>query len=208
VRVLRSLQLVGVVVVVALAAVSTAAAGRVPPPPTVTCPNDVYSQPFMPFGDSALYSVVPGGSFEPRTGGWSLGGSAKIVSGNESYFVNSAKDRYSLQLGAGASATSPVFCTALTYPTMRFFLTNGGSTSATLHVDVLYKDPTGASRSLTIARLTAGAAWTPSPTILLLANAQAAASPDGTTPLQLRFTADPGSSFRIDDVYVDPMKQR
>src|SRR5687767_14370828 len=45
------------------------------------CDPDV-NQYFKRWGDSALYRLVPGGSFE-GTHGWRLANGAKVVSGNE-----------------------------------------------------------------------------------------------------------------------------
>lgn len=64
-------------------------------------------RPFKRFGDPARYVLVPDGGFERRARGWSLAGGARVVAGNEPYHVGSRRDRRSLRLPAGASATSP-----------------------------------------------------------------------------------------------------
>ena len=67
--------------------------------------------PFSAWGDSASYGLVPGGSFEGSSG-WALV-SATAVVGNESFYVTSKKDTTSLNIKAGGSATTPLFCGTL-----------------------------------------------------------------------------------------------
>src|SRR5579884_1980918 len=74
-----------------------------------TCGSQPESQPFAGFGDTNLYTPVPGGSFEVGTPSWALWNGAQVVSGNESY--NVAGGSRSLRLPAGSSATSPALCT-------------------------------------------------------------------------------------------------
>src|SRR5919109_5653762 len=81
---LRRLVL-GVAVLLALCAATArpAEAGLLP-----TCDVPV-SQPFKQWGDEARYALVPGGSFEPGSAPWTLSGGAKVVDGNESFYVRS-----------------------------------------------------------------------------------------------------------------------
>lgn len=194
-----------------LSAAAVAGAGQAKaPPPSSTCPaQPPLSQPFLPFGDSASYFLVPGGSMESaRMSGWTLGGGVASVPGNETFYVNSARDKRSLAVPVASSATSPQVCVALTDPVMRFFAQNTGAASSTLRVEVLYNNAAGQASSLVIARLAGGAHWATAP-IRILANAQAAANPDGTTKVAFKFTAEgSGGNWKIDDVYVDPRKGR
>jgi hypothetical protein len=146
--------------------------------------------------------LAPSGSLE-STSGWSLAGGAKLASGNEPWKVTSATDAWSLQLPSGSSATSPPLCITLFHPTLRFFATNTGAATTTLRVEAI-TDVMGVNAATRIGTLSAGS-WQPTPALLLLSNL---VSPV-TGTVQFRFTPVGSSSgWRIDDVYVDPYKQR
>lgn len=171
-----------------------------------TCAEQVYEQPFLPWLDPANYVLSPGGSFEGSLGGWTLAG-ARVVSGNEPYFVSSSADRLSLALPAGSSATSRPLCVSLLHPTLRFFVKSGGSLLSSLGVEVLFEDVFGAVRAAPIARVLAiGSRWQTTLPIPFLLNVTAPLSLDGSTiAVAFRFTAK-GGPWTIDDVYVDPYK--
>ncbi|MGH3130843.1 MAG: hypothetical protein ACRDNX_08505 [Gaiellaceae bacterium] len=178
----------------------------------VACP-DPTSKPFLPWNDGANYAYVPNGGFESGASGWALAGGARVVAGNESFFVHGAGERYSLSLPAGSSATSPPMCVSLFSSKMRFFAANAGSGSSRLRVQVIYNGGVGGLLSLVTKTLglsdfgyvSAGAAWQPSESIGMLS---------GTLPLltqsvQFRFTpADRSGSWLVDDVYLDPLMHR
>src|SRR5687767_13195318 len=54
------------------------------------------SKVFAPWGDYANYALVPGGSFEAGTPTWAMSGGAKVVAGNEPFYVSSRSDSKSL----------------------------------------------------------------------------------------------------------------
>jgi hypothetical protein len=145
--------------------------------------------------------------------GWTVSGSAKVVSGNESFDVHSAGDRYSLSLPAGSSVTSPPMCISLLNSKMRFFNRNAGDPGARLKVQVLYNGGVGGLLS-TVTKLlgvsdvgyvTAGDAWQPSTPIAMLSGTL----PLLTSSVQFRFTPmDSSGAWQIDDVYLDPVMHR
>jgi hypothetical protein len=162
-----------------------------------TCDTSV-SQPFKPWGDSHYYVLVPGGSFEQGTAGWKLSGGAKVVSGNEPFYVHSSADKYSLYLPAGATVTTPPMCFAAGDWHVRFFSTG----SATIRVKVTVKSLLGLLTVLDGGSVSSSGVWRPSPEVgLLLTNVTGILSTDS---ISLRFTA--GSAVRIDDIYLDPFK--
>lgn len=166
------------------------------------------THPFLPWVDPAAYVLMPKGSVE-STSGWTLKGGAKLVSGNEPYYVNSANDKMSLALPPGSSATTAPMCIGLLDPTMRFFARNTGSPLSTLKVDVLYTTKSGRQRSLTVLPHVATSAWLPTLPVPFLANVTNVLSLDGlTTDVAFRFTPQDGllgkGNWRIDDLYVDP----
>lgn len=192
---LRFLGLTAVLVLAAAAAGTSASAG-------LTCPGQTYVQPFVPWLDPANYVLVKNGSLESSSG-WTLANGAKLVSGNEPWKVNTSTDSRSLVLPSGSSATSPPLCITLLHPTLRFFATNSGSSTAVLKVEAV-TSVAGLKATMPIGLLTAGS-WQPTPPLPFLTNLLAPV----TGTVQFRFTpVGSGSGFRIDDVYVDPYKMR
>lgn len=200
----------------ALAAAAFVAAGVKATPANaalgVACPYPT-EQIFKYWGDWANYAFVPNGGFEGGTAGWKVSGSAGVVGGNETFFVNDTSDRYSLALAPGASVTSPPMCISLLNSKMRFFVTNSGDPSARLKVQVLYNGGVGSLLSLVtkllgisdVGYVTAGENWQPSEQVGMLSGAL----PLLTSSVQFRFTSvDAGGAFKIDDVYLDPLAHR
>jgi hypothetical protein len=160
------------------------------------------SQPFAQFGDSRNYTFGANGGLEAGSNGWSLGG-GDIVAGNESYFVHSSSDRYSLSLTSGDSALSPKLCMGTTSTVTRFFVrsNNGGR----VRVQVVLKNLLGGVLGvLQISDLSPGASWSPGPPIL---NLDSLLGLLGVSSIQLKFTTLSGS-VQVDDIYVDPWASR
>lgn len=169
-----------------------------------SCSSEPLSQPFLPWGDPASYTLSPGGSFENTMRGWTLTGGAAVTSGNETFYVGGSNDSKSLALPAGSSATSASVCVGIQNPTVRFFARNGGSATSTLQVNVLFEDSLGNVQSAPLATLTAGAAWQPTSQIPIVANLLPL-MPDNTTAVAFTFTPQgSGGDWHIDDLYVDP----
>lgn len=163
-----------------------------------TCDTNI-SQPFMPWGDRAYYVLTPGGSFEPGGPSWTLDGGARIVRGNESFYVRSRSDRYSLYMPSGSSVITPPMCFAVGDWKMRFFATGGGK----VRVQVRVKSLLGVLSVLDGGTFTSGSTWRPSPEIgLLVTNLGGVLATDSVS---FRLIARDGA-VRIDDVYLDPWK--
>lgn len=203
----RSRALSAAVVVVMLAAGTAVSAGSADSGPgsggDSGC-NPGYSKPFAPWGDEGKYVLMPNGALE-SSGGWDLRDGARLVSGNESYYVNSKEDSRSLLLPSGSSATSPTLCTELFQPKLRLFAMNAGSSRAGLRIEVTTV-VAGVRRTGLLGTLSAAGGWQPTAPLPFLQELEA--STIGT--VSFRFTAvNAGSGFRIDDVYVDyPFKGR
>jgi hypothetical protein len=175
------------------------------------CGERVLERPFLRFLDPLAYSLVPGGTFEGDGPAWTLTGGAKIVDGNESFKVHGASDSKSLSLPAGSSATSPPVCIHLLDPTVRFFAVNNGSLLSLMRVEVLYNDASGRQRTLLAGVAPGTGVWLPTLPYLFLQNVLQVLSLDGlTTNVRFRFTPTNlllgSGKWRIDDVYVDPLK--
>ena len=170
--------------------------------PTATgCAQEVYEQPFVPWADRATYVLAPDGGFEAGASGWELNGAA-VNAGNEPFSVHDTGDSAALALADGDSATSPVICVGIDYPTLRLFARNTGASGGALRVDVLFADALGLTHSLTVGRVTGHDDWAPTAVMPVVANLLALL-PGARTPIAVRFTAE-GGSWLVDDVYVDP----
>jgi hypothetical protein len=190
-----------VLIVSAMASTAPAAAALIN---SGTCPATTLNHPFAAWGDSNAYELVPGGSFEGSTAGWSLTGGATKTTGSEPYGVTGQVGRSSLLLPAGASAQSPPVCVDASDPTFRFFVRNNSLLSS-VAVQVVYPTLLGP-----VALPLGAAALSPTwrPTLPMLTGSLAGALLNGgTTQLSLRFTALLGAS-QIDDVFVDPRGTR
>jgi hypothetical protein len=199
------LRLVLVVAVAVLAAAATPAKSA--KAGLLTCMDKV-EYPFAQWGDSSKYTLAPNGSLELGATGWSLAGGARVVAQNNS--LRSGK--YSLSLPAGASATSPAACVKLADPASRFFLRNAGVSTGKLKVEVQYRTLLGLLPvTATLGYVTAGGTWQPSPKYgHLLANilGTLGLNKNLSASLRFKFTAvGSGSSFQVDDLFVDPLLQ-
>jgi hypothetical protein len=158
------------------------------------------SQPFARWGDSNNYVLVPGGSFEDGASGWKLGGGAKVVRGNETFYVHGAGDRYSLYLPSGSSATSPPMCFAPGDWHFRLFATDSGS----VRVKVVVRSLLGVVSLLDGGTVKAGSTWRPSPDVqLTLTNVCGVLATDSVS---IRLLPAGDSDLRVDDVYLDPWR--
>lgn len=197
-------RLVFVVAVVALALVAIGAPAASASGSLLGLNNDCgqTSQPFAQFGDSRNYTFGANGGLEAGSNGWSLGG-GDIVAGNESYFVHSSSDRYSLALGLGDSALSPKLCMGTTSTVTRFFARS--SDGGRVRVQVVLKNLLGQVLGIVqISDLSPGTSWSPSPPIL---NLDSLLGLLGVSSIQLKLTTLSGS-VQIDDIYVDPWASR
>lgn len=183
--------------VVALAAmiggrVGTASAADCPPPPSAV-------QPFVKWSDANSYVLTTGGSFEPGSALWSLGGGAKVTTGNAPNPIGSSSDSYSLSLPPGSSVTSACVTAPKIVGIVRFFAKNSGTVGTQLKVEVLVKG--GVYQAGTI---TPGSSWMPTP--MLRSNAP---EYKGAVTYQVRLTAlGSGGALNVDDMYFDPYVSR
>ena len=105
---------------------------------------------------------------------------------------------------SGSSATSPALCITLLHPDLRFFAVNKGSLTSLLEVEAITQ-VLGIRTVTPIGFLLAGGSWLPTLPLPFLTNL---ATVTGGT-IAFRFTpVGAGSGWRIDDVYVDPVKYR
>ncbi|MGH2859533.1 MAG: hypothetical protein ACRDMJ_18830 [Solirubrobacteraceae bacterium] len=197
----RHTRLAGVVIACLGYAVMSGSPAQAALISTSACDNSALTQPFAHWGDTNQYKLVPGGSFEGGTDGWTLRGRAAIVPGSEPYGATGSVGSSSLDLPAGSSATSPFTCVNAAYPSFRFFGRNNGLLS-TVVVSVVYRLPLLGEVAVPVGVTALSGSWNPS-LPMLTASAVTGLLSGGTTQVALRFTALTGNS-QIDDIFVDP----
>jgi hypothetical protein len=175
---------------------------------TVGCPDQALSHPFALWDDGADYQLVPGGDVEDGGTSWSLTGGASASEGNESFMVTSSDDHLSMRLPGSSSATTARMCVSAEHPSFRFFAKHhGGSAAGRLAVEVVYDDAAGVENALAVGEIDASDTWVASPALPTMA-AGLAPSDGDTAAISFRFKPYGGGVWSIDDVYVDPWRQR
>jgi hypothetical protein len=165
----------------------------------LACP-DATSKPFSRWGDYSNYAYLPDGGFEAGASGWKLASGARVVPGNEKFYLRSTSHRYSLALPNGSSATSPPMCIGLLSSKMRFVV--AGASGSKVKVQVIYRGLlSSVLGTLDGGTVSANGTWQPSPAVGMLGGVL----PLLTQSVQFRFIATSGTPT-IDDVYLDPMK--
>jgi hypothetical protein len=188
--------LIGVAAVVALAMAVFAAGAQ-------ACSYTGAKQVFKPWGDQNSYVLAPDGGFEGGASGWSLNSGAKVVSGNESFYLNGKKDKKALSLPTGSSAVSPQICMAIDTPIFRLVARNSGDPSSQLRVEAVYQ--LMGLQTRTEGTVSSGSSWAPTQqmsTVLSLSTVVGTLIPSS---IQVRITPlDNKGKWQVDDLYVDP----
>jgi len=156
------------------------------------------TQVFQPWGDTSLYTPVPGSSFESGSPGWVFDENSRLITNDSSPLLGIAGSR-SLEVGGSRHGElhSPQICVDATTPSMRFFLRRvSGSGSLTVN-SVL----SGSQIETTVATFAGASAWAPSASVVF---------PNwgltGNLTAMFKFETDAGTVYRIDDVYIDPYR--
>jgi hypothetical protein len=176
--------------------------GVLSPSNTPTTCDTSASQPFAQWGDTASYALAPGGSFEGQLPGWSLGWGTKVVSGNEPFYVHGAADSHSLYIPAGGTVLTAPMCFAPGDWKLRFFAKSSGQYGS-LRVTVQVKSLLGLLTLLDGGTVSASGTWKPSPELPIGLLTQVGGLL-ATDAVSFRLTASSGSSWLVDDVYLDP----
>ena len=173
------------------------------------CPSRAFSPVFAPWGDLGAYTAAPNGGFESGLDGWTVSGAARLVDDNAGLVAGSAMGVHALELPPGSSVTSPRICVSAGYPTSRMFghtTVRNPLTGSTLQVDVLYTERTrGSASSKKLGTIPDRLVWDATRK-LSIAQGQLNIKPDsdGNTYVSYRFTPLYKTTWRIDDLYVDP----
>ncbi len=166
-----------------------------------SCAYSQTSQVFMPWLDGAQYARFPGSAFESGASGWSWLGGANIVTGDSNLAL--ATGSHAVQIPGAGTAKSPWMCVNVTTPSMRFFVRRVSGAGA-LKVNGVLNGPNGKVSSI-VTTISAGTSWRPSPIVLFPPALLALLNTTGYQA-QFSFVADAGTTFRIDDVHLDPFK--
>ena len=175
------------------------------------CEGRTAEQPFQRWLDPMRYVLAPNGDFERGGAEWKLTGGARVVEGNETFYVGGARDSHSLLLPAGSSATTRPMCVQLLHPTVRYFAKNRGTlVLSNLTVEALIENPlTGGVLVLPVGVHTGPRSWHPSLPGLVLADFLSVLGDDAKLAVAFRFKPlGAAASWQIDDVYVDPFRNR
>jgi hypothetical protein len=171
--------------------------------------NSTGSQIFAQWNDFANYFLAPNGGLENGATGWSLGGGASVVSGNEPFY---ASGNHSLALPSGSTATSATTCIGKGDLFVRMFGADQGGTDSGLHVRVVWYGLLNKVLGITdFNTYGPGQSW--SPTDKLNSSGGSLAIPLlpilGSTSARVQLTPiGSGSRWLIDDLYIDPTSAR
>jgi hypothetical protein len=176
-----------------------------------SCEGRTAEQPFLRWLDPMHYVLAPDGGLEAGGAGWKLTGGARVESGNETFYVGGRTDKRSLYLPSGSTATTRPMCVSLLHPTFRYFAKNRGSfLLSSLLVEALVENPlTGKVLVLPAGVHTGGSSWHPSLPGVVFADLVSLLDSNGELAVAFRFRpVGLGAKWQIDDVYVDPFRNR
>jgi hypothetical protein len=167
--------------------------------------NSTGTQVFAPWNDFASYFLAPNGGLESGSLGWSLGGGASVVNGNEPFYATGS---HSLSLPSGSTALSGATCIGKGDLYVRMFGADQGGTDQGLRVRVVWYGLLNKVLGITDFNTYApGSAW--APTDKLTSSGGSIAIPLlpilGSTSARVQLTPiGAGSRWLIDDLYIDP----
>jgi hypothetical protein len=187
--------------VLALAPLATVAAPAIAN--ACTLAPATISHPFAQYGDTADYTLIPGGTFQTAAAGWSYSRAATAPGPGPDTFaattdaLTTPADARALSIAPGGGATTPVLCVNKTMPTIRFLALGTG----TLHITLLWRTH-GRTHSRRIGTLRGTGTWTPTPA-LPLATAVPLTEQGASQAVRIAVTTT-STTWEVDDLYADP----
>ena len=204
----RALMVAVAIVASTIVGVGGGGSASADPVPAPTCPNPPMAQSFLNLGDANYYFRMIGGGFEGANPGWTLSNGASIRTGGSwlsplSPMPASASDNKTLVLRPGAIAKSAPFCVSGTAPVMRFF-SRSQFVGSSVWAIVSATNDTGA---------TASVLWTPTVQFLPFWSSQQALFrlpflADHLTTVTITLVSAGLTTAEVDDVFIDPLRQR
>jgi hypothetical protein len=170
------------------------------------CPTSG-AQVFSPWGDSRSYYLAPNGGLESGANGWTLSGGATVASGNQPFFKSGS---HSLSLPSGSRALSPATCIGPYALSLRMFGSDAGGRDGGVHVRVLWYGLLNKLLGTTdYATFKPGSGWSPTASVNSSGGFNLLLPLLGSTSARIELTpVGTGSSWKVDDVYVDPWASR
>lgn len=163
----------------------------------VICEGQLFSQPFLSYGDSGFYTLAPGGEFNSASEGWTLSGGASVV--NTTRPDGSAGG--ALNLPSGSKAVSPPMCVTLAYPSAKTWVSAANGTKGVI-VSVSYAGTASAIAPRKVETIEAKhGTWT-----LGEFGVEPSLAGDEEAPREVRFIFEGArkGETQLFDVYVDP----
>jgi hypothetical protein len=178
-----------------------------------------YEQPFYSWSDYEWYGILPGSTFETgkTPSGWTFKNKAVVKPGGNP--SRPWSDRYSLSMPPKSYVITPAFCIDQYSPYSRMFayrtpdpayVPPAGDTSQPggLKIDLIYTDAvTRRTVTKNLTTIYQGQTWDPTQQFPLV---DSSVTPkwdtSGRASAKYQFTALPGATWTIDDVFVDPKR--
>lgn len=182
--------------VIALAAAVPGAASAAPQ----SCPDYSLSQPFVAWGDSNQYTLLPGESVDNVDGtGWRLSGGARLMR----TAVEDGGRGQVLDMPAGSVVVTPPMCVnASSYPEARTMVSDvSGTEGVAMYVSYEGSGPWGWPFATGMIKNTTPG-WSPSKPIMLHA-----AELNGEHLVRFTLVAL-GGEYQLYNFYVDPRRSR
>ncbi len=156
--------------------------------------------------------LAPNGDLERGAAEWKLTGGAKVVDGNETFYVGGAKATRSRSTSPPGARRRRGRCasSSSTRPSATSPRTARTPVLSSLLVEALIENPlTGGVLTLPAGVHTGGTSWHPSLPGLVVADFLSVLGEDGKLAVAFRFKPiGLGAKWQIDDVYVDPFRNR
>lgn len=163
------------------------------------------SRPFAAWGDTNDYFLAPSGNFEHGFGTFRAANSAWVVAENEPWRINGNNDWASAEVGPDGWLGSREFCVASNEDAVRFFFRSPGVPGSGLMVKLTARNPSGPTAVNTYVVDGWAWGWTLSPRI----NFPNLRDQNGQQYITIEFfPVNNPAWWRVDDVMVDPLRQK
>ncbi|HWH14181.1 MAG TPA: hypothetical protein VNT51_05500 [Miltoncostaeaceae bacterium] len=160
-----------------------------------------FAQHFLPWKDSAYYTLADGGDAETGAVGWTLAGAEPVAGGSPHRGGVSADT--SFRIAPGGSITTPPICVTDAHRTMRFFSrVASGTAKDSLRVELIVSDA-GKKEVREMAKLSPGTSWHPTKVVSLDTSLFGVDPSSPTAEVHLRIRSVT-ATVQVDDVFVDP----
>ena len=167
------------------------------------CPDRPTARSFAWALDLNSYFRMPGGDFEDGGSSWTLSGGAGVLDGmNETVLPAAPTDSHALDLPSGSTAQAAPLCVSGTATAMRLFARSNGLLGLAVVV-VTARDDAGHSQTVLSPAIPLTHAWS-APLLLF----RLPLLGDGFTSVTIDVRSIGIGGIAVDDVFVDPLRQR